>query len=275
MPPPLTIRGSDAPLVALFHGLEGCSRSHYARALMAEAARARLARRRRPFPRLQRRAQPPAARLPLGRQRRDRLDAAPAARAARAPALRCRRLARRQCAAEMAGRAGDAARKVGQPRAAAVSAPIDLMAAGDALGPRLQSASTRARFLGTLKRKSLAKLARHPRTLRPAAQCAARARCARSTTRDRAAARLSRHRRLLDAREQQAVAARHRRADADAERAQRSVSARSSSPRAGRSLAAVTLEFPDEGRPRRLRHRPVSRVTRRGCPRRLLAFFRH
>ena len=36
---------ADAPLVVLFHGLEGSSTSHYARALMARARRARLARR--------------------------------------------------------------------------------------------------------------------------------------------------------------------------------------------------------------------------------------
>ena len=46
---------TDAPLVVLFHGLEGGATSHYARALMARARRARLARRRPAFPRLRRR----------------------------------------------------------------------------------------------------------------------------------------------------------------------------------------------------------------------------
>jgi predicted alpha/beta-fold hydrolase len=44
---------------------------------------------------------------------------------------------------------------------AAVSAPVDLMAAGDALGRGFNLVYTRA-FLRTLKRKSLAKLASHP-----------------------------------------------------------------------------------------------------------------
>jgi predicted alpha/beta-fold hydrolase len=46
--------------------------------------------------------------------------------------------------------------------AAAISAPVDLMAAGDALGSGFNLVYTRA-FLRTLKRKSLAKLERHPR----------------------------------------------------------------------------------------------------------------
>jgi predicted alpha/beta-fold hydrolase len=45
--------------------------------------------------------------------------------------------------------------------AAAISAPVDLMAAGDALGRGLNMIYTRA-FLRTLKRKSLAKLEHHP-----------------------------------------------------------------------------------------------------------------
>ena len=45
--------------------------------------------------------------------------------------------------------------------AAAVSAPLDLMAAGDALGQGFNLVYTR-KFLATLKRKSLAKLAAHP-----------------------------------------------------------------------------------------------------------------
>ena len=65
--------------------------------------------------------------------------------------------------------------------AAAVSAPVDLMAAGDALGRGFNMVYTRA-FLATLKRKSLAKLEQHPGTLRRGARARARARCARSTT---------------------------------------------------------------------------------------------
>ena len=61
---------TSRPLVVLFHGLEGCSRSHYARALTASRAAARLARSGAPFPRLQRSTQPVAARLSLRRLRR-------------------------------------------------------------------------------------------------------------------------------------------------------------------------------------------------------------
>jgi predicted alpha/beta-fold hydrolase len=58
------------------------------------------------------------------------------------------------------GEEGAAAREV-VSAAAAVSAPLDLMAAGDALGRGFNLVYTRA-FLSTLKRKSLAKLALHP-----------------------------------------------------------------------------------------------------------------
>ncbi len=45
-----------APLVALFHGLEGCSSSHYALGVNARCGNARLARRGGALPRLRRRA---------------------------------------------------------------------------------------------------------------------------------------------------------------------------------------------------------------------------
>ncbi|HUP94759.1 MAG TPA: alpha/beta fold hydrolase, partial [Burkholderiales bacterium] len=58
------------------------------------------------------------------------------------------------------GEQGDAARAL-VARAAAVSAPMDLMAAGDALGRGFNLVYTRA-FLSTLKRKSLAKARLYP-----------------------------------------------------------------------------------------------------------------
>ena len=77
-------RAGRDTLLVLFHGLEGGSDSHYARALAAHARRARLAPGGAALPRLLGRAEPPAARLPLRRQRGDRLDpAAPAAAPAR------------------------------------------------------------------------------------------------------------------------------------------------------------------------------------------------
>jgi len=58
------------------------------------------------------------------------------------------------------GDSGDAAREVVNS-AAAVSAPLDLMAAGEALGKGFNLVYTR-NFLGTLKAKSVAKLTRFP-----------------------------------------------------------------------------------------------------------------
>jgi uncharacterized protein len=58
------------------------------------------------------------------------------------------------------GEQGDAALDV-VSGAAAISAPLDLMSAGDALGRGFNLVYTRA-FLSTLKRKSLAKLHLHP-----------------------------------------------------------------------------------------------------------------
>jgi predicted alpha/beta-fold hydrolase len=57
---------STQPLLVLFHGLEGSSRSHYAEAF-ADFARRAVGLCRPAFPRLQRRAQLGPARLPLGR----------------------------------------------------------------------------------------------------------------------------------------------------------------------------------------------------------------
>ena len=59
------------------------------------------------------------------------------------------------------GEQGEAAASV-ISSAAAVSAPVDLMAAGDALGRGFNLVYTRA-FLATLKVKALEKLERHPR----------------------------------------------------------------------------------------------------------------
>ena len=99
-------------------GSRAARASQYAQALMAARARRRLARRRGALPRLQRRAEPPAARLSLRRQRGDRLDAAAPARAKhRRLAVRRRRLARRQRAAQVA-------------RARAATLPRAVVAAG-------------------------------------------------------------------------------------------------------------------------------------------------
>ena len=62
--------------------------------------------------------------------------------------------------AKWLGERGEEARGIGA-RAAVVSAPLDLMAAGDALGRGLSRLYAR-HFLGTLKRTALGKLARFP-----------------------------------------------------------------------------------------------------------------
>ena len=92
----------DAPLLVLFHGLEGSSSSHYARGLRRRGDAARLALRGAALSRLLGRDQPGAARLPLGRPRGGRLDARRAFARSHARAdRRRRRLARRQCAAAL------------------------------------------------------------------------------------------------------------------------------------------------------------------------------
>lgn len=151
---------ADAPVVVLFHGLEGGSGSHYAGALARE---------------LERRAWRGAVvhfrgcsgepnRLPRAYHSGDAEEIG---------------WILRRCAAEARGTplfaagvslGGNALLKwLGEDAeanrvllaAAAVSAPVDLMAAGDALGRGFNLVYTRA-FLATMKRKAEAKLARFP-----------------------------------------------------------------------------------------------------------------
>jgi ketosteroid isomerase-like protein len=118
------------PFVVLFHGLEGSSDSHYARALMAAVAArgwsgavphfrgcSGEANRRR------------ASIIPATPA--NRLDRAAPAGARHGPLLRGRRVAGRQCAAALAGRVAAAGRLV--DAACAVSAPLDLARGGAAL----------------------------------------------------------------------------------------------------------------------------------------------
>ena len=118
-------RPPGMPLLWLLHGLEGGSDSHYARALM-RAAQARLAWRGQPFSRLRRRGEHPAARLPRGRLRRSGLAAGAAGQ--RRPAV---------CAVGVSlggnmllKHLGEAGASAPLCAAAAVSAPLDLAAAG-------------------------------------------------------------------------------------------------------------------------------------------------
>ena len=174
-----------APLVVLFHGLEGSAQSHYARAMLAHLRVARLARRRAAFSRLQRRAEPPAARLSFGRSRGGRRRCSRRSASAsgrRRPMSRGGRLARRQRAAQLARprRQSDARQRAGRRRRGVRAARSD---------GRRASRSARGfnriythYFLRTLKPKALAMaraLSRPARSRRDRAACA---RCGSSTT---------------------------------------------------------------------------------------------
>lgn len=151
---------SPTPLVALFHGLEGGSGSHYARALMWEAAahgwRAAVVH----F----RGCGGTENRLPRAYHSGDTAELDWMLRE-----LRARHTGPVYAAGVSLGgnvllkwlgeRSGSAAELVSA--AAAVSAPVDLTAAGDTLGRGFNLVYTRA-FLATLRRKSLQKLEKHP-----------------------------------------------------------------------------------------------------------------
>jgi len=150
-----------APLVVLFHGLEGSSASHYARAFMDAISRRgwhgavphfrgcsgepnRLAR-----------AYHSGDSAEIDWMlRRFRAEAGAAALFAAGVSLGGNALLK------WAGERGAEALAV-VSAVAAVSAPLDLMAAGEALGRGFNLVYAR-HFLGTLKRKSLAKLSRYP-----------------------------------------------------------------------------------------------------------------
>ena len=143
--------------LALFHGLEGCSDSHYARAIAAHAARAgwRVA-----LPHFRGCSGEPN-RKPRAYHSGDTEEVD----------WILKRLGPGLCAAGISlggnallkwlGERGGEARALVR-RAAAVSAPIDLAAAGDALDHGLNRLLYARHFLSTLKPKSLAKLERFP-----------------------------------------------------------------------------------------------------------------
>jgi len=98
-----------------------------------------------------------------------------------------------------------------------VSAPVDLMAAGDALGRGFNLVYTRA-FLATMKKKGRANSSVSPDS--STAKAMRRAPHAARVRRGchRASARIPRYRRLLDARERETGARKHRGADFALER---------------------------------------------------------
>jgi uncharacterized protein len=149
----------DAPLVVLFHGLEGSSRSHYALSLMHAVLRAGwrgvvvhfrgCSGEPNHLPRAYHSGDSAEIDWMLRRLAQD----APVLYAA-GVSLGANALLR------WLGEGSDGATKV-IAAAAAVSAPLDLMAAGNALDRGLNLVYTR-HFLRTLRRKAIAKLAHHP-----------------------------------------------------------------------------------------------------------------
>ena len=152
---------ASQPLVVLFHGLEGCSSSHYAHALMSEVANHGW----RGVVVHFRGCSGTPNRLPRAYHSGDTAELDWMLR-------RLRTLSQGPLYAvgislggnvllKWLGEQGTAANGI-VSATAAVSAPVDLMAAGDALGRGFNLLYTTA-FLRTLKRKSLAKLERHPK----------------------------------------------------------------------------------------------------------------
>ena len=151
-----------APLVVLFHGLEGSSSSHYARALLAALADIGW---RGVVPHFRGCPAEPN-RLPRAYHSGDHaeIDAMLAAVRARAgPGVRlhaCGVSLGGSALLNWLGRSGTAARET-LVSAAAVSAPLDLMAAGEAIDRGLNRIYAK-HFLRTLKPKALAMASRHP-----------------------------------------------------------------------------------------------------------------
>jgi predicted alpha/beta-fold hydrolase len=164
---------ADAPLLALFHGLEGSSASHYARALMS-AVRARGWRGVVPHYRgcggepndLPRAYHSGDSREIDWMLRRLHSTAGSAPLFAVGVSLGGNALLK------WLGEEGDAAGKIVRA-AAAVSAPVDLTAAGNALGRGFNLVYAR-HFLGSLKRKTAEKLERFPGCVDGAAAARAR-----------------------------------------------------------------------------------------------------
>jgi len=156
-----SLEPSSPPLVVLFHGLEGGSRSHYALALMAAVAHRGWHGVVVHF----RGCGSEPNRLPRAYHSGDSAELDWILRR-----LAAARAGAPLCAAGVSlggnvllkwlGETGAGARDVVN-RAAAVSAPVDLMAAGEALGRGFNLVYSRS-FLRTMKGKSLAKLSRFP-----------------------------------------------------------------------------------------------------------------
>lgn len=152
---------SSVPLVVLFHGLEGSSRSHYARSLMAEVSRRGWRGAVVHF----RGCGGEPNRLQRAYHSGDSAEAdwilrRFAANRAGAPVYAAGFSLGGNMLLKWLGETGASAREV-VDRAAAVSAPVDLMAAGEALD-RGFNLIYRRHFLVTMKKKALEKLKHYP-----------------------------------------------------------------------------------------------------------------
>lgn len=159
LPPPASPGGT--PLVVLFHGLEGSSRSHYSLALMAAVHERGM----RGVAVHFRGCSGEPNRLPRAYHSGDAREIDWILRRLReqnpgAPLFAAGVSLGGNALLKWLGETGSGAGAI-VDKAAAVSAPLDLMAAGDALGRGFSLLYAR-NFLSTLKVKSLAKLDRYP-----------------------------------------------------------------------------------------------------------------
>lgn len=157
---PPSAASTTAPLVVLFHGLEGSSASSYAHSLMHETGQLGW----RGVVVHFRGCGGAANRLPRAYHSGDSVELDWMLRRLNAehagPLYAVGVSLGGNVLLKWLGEQGSAAASI-VARAAAVSAPLDLAAAGEALGRGFNLAYTHS-FLWTLKRKSLAKLAHHP-----------------------------------------------------------------------------------------------------------------
>jgi predicted alpha/beta-fold hydrolase len=166
-------RADSGPLLALFHGLEGGSSSHYARTLAAQATAAGW---RCVVPHF-RGCSGELNRLPRAYHSGDSAEVRWILE--RLGTSHAPRNALHAAGVSLGGNAllkylGEQGTAAHVTRAVAVSAPLDLAAAGRALDRGLSRALYTRMFLKTLKKKSFAKLARHPGLFDASRLCRAR-----------------------------------------------------------------------------------------------------
>ncbi len=164
---------ADKPMVVVFHGLEGDSQSQYARNLMQEVVRRGW----RGMVAHFRGCSGEINRLPRAYHSGDWPEIDWILRRARSeapdqPLFVAAISLGGNATLKWAGELGDEASKVATA-VAAISAPLDLTAAGDTLANGFCKVYT-ARFLRTMKKNSLAKLRRHPGIFREDVMLAAR-----------------------------------------------------------------------------------------------------